>query len=64
MSLRHSVSEMNNPEAKFCQKNVVEIDKINRSNLKRTLDIVHVAEPNDVFSFLLVLEFEHGDVKS
>ena len=61
MSLQHSVWEMNNVEGEYCQVIVVEIDKTNRSNSKRTFDTVHVAEPNDVFSFLLFLDFELGD---
>lgn len=52
---------MNNVEGEYCQVIVVEIDKTNRSNSKRTFDTVHVAEPNDVFSFLLFLDFELGD---
>ena len=43
--------------------NVAGIDKINRSNLKRTLfDIVYDGEQDDVFTFPLFLDFEYGDV--
>ena len=62
MSTEHRVKENNSVETSWCQANVVGIDKINRSNLKRTsFDIVYDGELDDVFSFPLILDFEHGD---
>ena len=62
MSIEHRVKENNSVETSWCQANVVGIDKINRSNLKRTsFDIVYDGELDDVFSFPLILDFEHGD---
>ena len=62
MSIQHRVKENNSVEARWCQANVVGLDKINRSNLKQTsFDIVYDGEPDDVFSFPLISDFEHGD---
>ena len=55
--------ENNDAEGTWCRANVVGIDKINRSNLERTsFDIVYEGEPDDILSFPLILDFEHGDV--
>ena len=63
MSIQHRVRENNDVEATWCRANVVGIDKINRSNLKRTLfDTVYDGEPDDVFTFPLILDFDNGDV--
>ena len=63
ISIQHRVRENNDVEATWCQANVVGIDKINESNLNRTsFDIVDEGEPDYVFSFPLILDFEHGYV--
>ena len=63
ISIQHRVRENSNAEATWCRANAVGIDKINTSNLKRTsFDIVYDGELDDVFSFALILYFEHGDV--
>ena len=53
-------SENNDVWATCCSGNFVGIDKINRSNLKRpSFDTVYEGEPDDAFSFPLILDFEH-----
>ena len=62
MLIQHRIRENNDGEATWCRANAVGINKINRSNLKRTLfDIVYDGEPDDVFTFPLILDFEHCD---
>ena len=62
MLIQHRVRE-NDVEATWHRANFVGIDKFNRSNLKwPSFDIVYEREPDDVFSFPLILGFEHGDV--
>ena len=54
--IQHRVRENSDAEATWCRANAVGIDKINTSNLKRTsFDIVYDGEPDDVFSFALIL---------
>ena len=63
MLIQHRIRENNDGEATWCRANAVGINKINRSNLKRTLfDIAYDGEPDDVFTFPLILDFEHCDV--
>ena len=58
MSVQHRVRENNGVKATCCRENVAGIGKINRRNLKWTsFDIVHDGEPDDVFSFRLILDF-------
>ena len=54
--IQHRVRENSDAKATWCRANAVGIDKINTSNLKRTsFDIVYDGEPDDVFSFALIL---------
>ena len=63
MSIQHRVKENNDVEALWCLANIVGTDKINRGNLKwASFGIVYEEEPDDVFNFPLILNFEHGDV--
>ena len=57
ISIQHRVRENNGVDAAWCRANVVGVDKINRSNLKRTsFDFVHDGKRDDVFSFPLILD--------
>ena len=54
--IHHRFRENKDVEATWCQVNVVGLEKINRSNLKFTsFDISYDEEPDDIFSFLLIL---------
>ena len=61
-SIQHKVKEEDGDEIFWSKGKVIAIDKVNKNMKRSTFNIVYEDEPDNVWSFPLLLDFEKGDV--